>query len=184
MAFNVICEGKTYPVKRFPVGSPNNWTPELGLKRGGKEYAFAKDSFFQVEHSLYQTDTTCARVKRVWSQLKREKALRHTSQQRRVGKLVRERGDDGGHLISSAHGGSGQAINMVPMSSLVNRAGGAWYAMEKDAARYLSRCVSVHMVIEINYSDATTLRPSSFSVWLVCLNRDKTTNTYFYRIAN
>ena len=42
--------------------------------------------------------------------------------------------DDGGHLIGSQFGGSGDLDNLVAMSSKTNRAGGKWYSMEKKWA--------------------------------------------------
>ena len=42
--------------------------------------------------------------------------------------------DDGGHLIGSQFGGSGDLDNLVAMSSKTNRAGGKWYNMEKKWA--------------------------------------------------
>lgn len=42
--------------------------------------------------------------------------------------------DDGGHLIASQFGGSGDLDNLVAMSSNINRAGGKWYNMEKEWA--------------------------------------------------
>ena len=76
-------------------------------------------------------------------------------------------GDDGGHLIGSQFGGPGEQINVIPMSSSVNRSGGAWYNMETQWSNALNSNKTVtNIKIEINYN-GDSLRPTDFDVtWL------------------
>ena len=77
--------------------------------------------------------------------------------------------DDGGHLIGTQFGGTGDQINYVPMPVSVNRAGGNdnWYAMEQAWADYLSnRGTSTKikdLVITVNYSGGSK-KPTTFDV--------------------
>ncbi len=158
----------------YPVGQPtrrgrgqagSGWNPELGLARGSRAYAFKTNSLYKVGNCYYQTDNACARVKRVWGTLINRSAARHPAQSR-VGKLARNIGDDGGHLIASRFYGTGQPINLVPMNSRINQAGGAWYRMEQDIDYYLrlNRGIAVGIDIVIHYPDEVSLRPSAFTV--------------------
>lgn len=70
--------------------------------------------------------------------------------------------DDGGHLIASRFGGPGEAINLVPMSSTVNRTG-AWAKMEKEWDIILAQPGGTikDLNIEIVYNGT---RPNEFKV--------------------
>ncbi|KJE98196.1 hypothetical protein CAOG_08197 [Capsaspora owczarzaki ATCC 30864] len=144
--------------------SPSQWHRELGLKRGGKSYACHPNSAYIVENSYYVTDEA-GRVEYVFGlYVKNSKADRHLYQQSRVGKLA-GKGYHGGHLIRSANGGSGQAINMVPMAAAINATNGTWGRMEAELANDLSK-MSTPLAVEISisYPDSSSLVPASFSV--------------------
>jgi hypothetical protein len=185
MSTAVTYDGRTLPFKRFTTtkasGSCNS---ELGLKRGKNIYAFDRDTVYQLDDSLYQTDIYCARVKYAWCPLKLKTMPRGTYLQGRIGKLVNRHGDVGGHLQACSLGGSRAGINLIPQNEKVNGKGGAWYKMEDDARGHLRNGLSVELVVQLNYSNRTTLRPSSFSVWLVCFDHDKTSSTHYYYITN
>jgi len=75
--------------------------------------------------------------------------------------------DDGGHLIGTQFGGTGDQINYVPMPQSVNRSGGAWYRMEDAWADYLTEQGTNprirNLVITINYTGSSK-KPNSFIV--------------------
>lgn len=71
--------------------------------------------------------------------------------------------DDGGHLIGSQFGGSGDLDNLVPMSSKTNRSGGEWYTMEQIWAKEARNGHNVDVTIEIHY-DENSQRPTEFIV--------------------
>ena len=70
-------------------------------------------------------------------------------------------GDDGGHLIGSRFGGSGNLDNLVPMDSNLNR--GAWERMENEWSKAIKEGKKVEVDIKPIYED-DLLRPTSFSV--------------------
>ena len=152
------------PTKRGSGQAGSGWYPELGLVRGSRAYAFKINALYKVGNCYYQTDRACARVKYVWGVLINRSAARHPAQAR-VGKL----GfwfDEGGHLIASRFYGTGQAINLVPMNSKINRAGGAWHNMEQKIGEHLRNGIVVNINITIDYPDEVSLRPRAFTVIL------------------
>lgn len=89
--------------------------------------------------------------------------IRNTAAQRCVGGDDREDYDDGGHLIATRFGGSGELDNLVPMSQDINRRSGEWYDLEESWAEELSRGNEVNVQIYIEYSEGSN-RPSGFDV--------------------
>jgi hypothetical protein len=161
------------PIKIFPVGTKSKsgerpgigWSAELGLAKGSKKYAFLPGAKYHVgPNYTYITDPEISRVIQAFGVLKIEEVDRHKPQQTAVGKLARETGDQGGHLFGTRFGGSGQAINIVPMAAQTNQKGGAWYSMEETLAEYLADGHAVHVNIDISYMDDYPLRPCSFVV--------------------
>jgi filamentous hemagglutinin len=71
-------------------------------------------------------------------------------------------GDDGGHLIASSLGGSGDRINTVPQAATLNR--DDWRAMEREFAGYLKEGKSVTVKIDVGYPTSGGVRPDSFIV--------------------
>lgn len=149
----------TLPKKGEVRGS--GWSPELNLADG--TFAFQANTEYIVG-SKYVTDSKCPRVTRVSGVLKDVMADRNKQVQKNVGKLVRESGDQGGHLIASRFGGSGQGINLVPMATVINQKGGKWFNMEESFAKLVKSGETVSVDIQVFYENDVTLRPSSFQV--------------------
>lgn len=76
----------------------------------------------------YQTDAQ-ARVVSVEADLKLDPWDRNSYQQGKAAKCGIE-GDCGGHILAAMFGGSGERLNIVPMDSRLNGAGGDWYKLE------------------------------------------------------
>lgn len=121
-----------------------------------------------VDETGYQYITdTIGRVNSVdVDELVYQNAARNPYAQRTVGGADRLADDDGGHLIASMFNGSGDIDNLVPMHKSVNRAGGEWYAMEKEWQDALTdvppRKVTDIRIEPIYHNDS--LRPTSFKV--------------------
>ncbi|QIH76487.1 hypothetical protein GTN31_08945 [Macrococcoides canis] len=120
--------------------------------------------FITPEGYLYRTDEF-GRIKHVEAtELVLKKAKRKTYMQRVVGREFRKKDDDGGHLIASQFGGSGDLDNLVPMNSTLNRHG-EWRKLEADWAKALKAepPKKVQIKIEPVYS-GDSLRPDRFKV--------------------
>lgn len=93
------------------------------------------------------------------------KGKRNTNAQNRVGKPDRLDTDQGGHLIASEFGGSGNIDNLVAMDSNINMAGGKWRKMEQEWEKALKATPpkSVQVKIEPVYSGSSK-RPDKFIV--------------------
>ncbi|WP_368665663.1 DNA/RNA non-specific endonuclease [Macrococcus sp. DPC7161] len=105
--------------------------------------------FITPEGYLYRTDEF-GRIKHVEAtELVLKKAKRKAYMQRVVGREFRKKDDDGGHLIASQFGGSGDLDNLVPMNSKINRVNGKWYDMEKDWADALKETPPKKVQIKI-----------------------------------
>ncbi len=72
--------------------------------------------------------------------------------------------DDGGHLIASQFGGSGDLDNLVAMNSKVNRSGGEWYTMEQEWANAVKNNGSTVEVDIRPYYEGDSQRPAGFIV--------------------
>jgi len=71
--------------------------------------------------------------------------------------------DDGGHLIGTQFGGTGDQINYVPMPISVNRSPGDWYKMEMAWASKIDNGIAITDIeIIINYG--SDLKPTGFEV--------------------
>jgi hypothetical protein len=153
----------TFPVGRVAKKGEkrgSGWEKQLLLVRKAPQYL--PNSEYKVGHYTYITDLLYRRVCSVSGYLRSDKVDRHTSQQTAVGKLVYRTGDAGGHLIACQFSGSGHAINMVPMNSVVNTSG-AWGSMEREFAKHLRAGRLVRVMITMHYTGAS-LRPSGFVV--------------------
>lgn len=60
-------------------------------------------------------------------------------------------GDDAGHLIGNQFGGSSNMVNLVPMSSSLNRQGGAFANIEKKLSKHLKEGKNVDLEILLKY---------------------------------
>jgi filamentous hemagglutinin len=141
-------------VVQVPAGSKGNWDKTINGKLEPKT-AYVLDN-----GHAYVTDAV-GRVKTVEGQLIDLKMDRNGHQQGCVGKCG-EAGDEGGHLIASALGGSGDRINVVPQDKLLNR--GDWRAMERQFQDDLRDGKSVSVKIEVGYPSDGGPRPSNFLV--------------------
>ena len=69
--------------------------------------------------------------------------------------------DDGSHVIADSWGGKSVVMNIVPQNSAINQ-GGIWRISEDAGLKAARNGSRVERVIDINYSDNRSLRPSSF----------------------
>lgn len=74
--------------------------------------------------------------------------------------------DDAGHLIGNQFGGSSNMINLVPMSSSINRQGGAFAKIEQQLLRALkeNKDVEIEIIIKYPIKPNGTQRPEWFEV--------------------
>lgn len=112
----------------------------------------------------YETDRY-GRIESVSGTLIDDPAKRNAYAQRVAGGDDRLDTDDGGHLIGSQFGGSGNLDNLVPMASATNRSGGKWYTMEQEWAKALDDGKTVDVKIKVIYPENdSTKRPTEFVV--------------------
>ena len=116
----------------------------------------------------YKTDEK-GRIIEASGTLRLESAKRNPYAQSNVGGDDRIKGvDDGGHLIGSQFGGSGNIDNLVPMNSKINQnriGDGRWYKMEKEWADKLNESppVKVDVQIQVIY-EGDSQRPKEFII--------------------
>ncbi|MCB0077369.1 MAG: WXG100 family type VII secretion target [Anaerolineales bacterium] len=103
------------------------------------------------------------RITSVTGELRDVSHPRHEHYQRKVGNSAGLATDDGGHLIGSQFGGVSEGVNLVPMSRMLNQAGGGWYRMEQEWAAALKRGESVRVDIRPVYEGVSN-RPTRFEV--------------------
>lgn len=74
--------------------------------------------------------------------------------------------DDAGHLIGNQFGGSSNMINLVPMSSSINRQGGAFAKIEQQLSKALreNKDVEIEIVLKYPTKPNGTQRPEWFEV--------------------
>lgn len=147
----------------YTAGGRRRWTKVLNLGRNN-EPNWKASTTYRVDDCKYVTDDS-KRVVKVFATLLLLTRDRHVSQQRRVGKLVNAYGDDGGHLVACTLGGTGEAINMVPMSRVLNQ--GRWKRMENWWKRLLKVGRLVDISIDITYPGISR-RPCKFKVLTRC----------------
>jgi len=86
---------------------------------------------------------------------------RNKYQQGKVGKSGNT-GDQGGHLIASALGGTGDKINLVPKNGLLNNS--EWKKMENSLKKEVEAGKSVSVKIDVGYPVGGGVRPNEFRV--------------------
>ncbi|KAI95293.1 FhaB [Rhodomicrobium udaipurense JA643] len=133
-------------------GTKGNWSAELANPKPNTVYKIDGDK-------IYHTDDL-GRVKDVDVDLSLIKRDRNTKAQSAVGHSG-EPGDQGGHLVASSLGGSGDKINLVPQNGNLNT--GAWKRMEDRWREALQDGKPVHVKIE-NVYDGSSIRPESFNI--------------------
>lgn len=131
---------------------------KIGRKKALKPNVTYKN---ELGHA-YSTDNI-GRIETAETDLQLVKGRRNGYAQRQVGGDDRLPTDDGGHVIASMFGGSGDIDNLVAQARSVNRSGGDWYKMEQGWAKALKDGGSVSVKIKINY-EGDSLRPSDFEV--------------------
>jgi len=114
---------------------------------------------YDINGYLYKTDEL-GRVINVRGKLELGDGTRNKYQQIKTGKKGIQ-DDEGGHLIGDRFGGPGEAINLVPQNSNLNR--GAWKKMENEWEDALNQDKDVIINIKTNY-DRDSVRPDSFTV--------------------
>lgn len=149
------------------VGITNGNTASSHFNEDG---SLAENVNYEASGYYYQTDeqgriTSCA------GDLRLEQGIRNETAQRAAGGQDREAYDDGGHLIATRFGGSGELDNLVPMSQDINRRGGEWYDLEESWADELSRGNEVNVQIYIEYDEGSN-RSSGFDVLYTVTNSE------------
>lgn len=82
-----------------------------------------------------------------------EQGVRDVSAQLKAGGEFRRDTDDGGHLIGSRFGGSGELDNLIAQNRFINRS--VYKTLENTWADELERGNDVHVEIEPYYQDNT-----------------------------
>lgn len=126
---------------------------------------------YEADGYYYQTDEY-GRIESCAGNLRLEKGVRNTQAQREVGGEDRAEYDDGGHLIATRFGGSGELDNLVPMSQDINRRGGEWYELEDTWANELEKGNEVNVQIYMEYSDDESKRPEGFDVMYTVTDKE------------
>jgi predicted ribonuclease toxin of YeeF-YezG toxin-antitoxin module len=112
------------------------------------------------EGYVFKTDKL-GRINNVDAELTAKNAKRNSYAQRKVGGEDREANDQGGHLIASIFGGSGNIDNLVPMNQNLNQ--GEWKKMENKWAKALEDNQKVQVKIKPKYK-GDSQRPNKFEV--------------------
>lgn len=148
---------KVRGIKRYDYGNHYKIN-ENGLK------TLRENARYVVKDNYHYLTDKLGRIKSVdIKELKLEAGSRNTYAQRMVGGADRLLSDDGGHLIASQFGGSGELDNLVAMSKKLNRAGGKWYNMEQTWVKALREGKKISVNITGKYSGSSE-RPSEFIV--------------------
>lgn len=126
---------------------------------------------YEANGYYYQTDEH-GRIESCAGDLRLEKGTRNNVAQRTVGGEDREAYDDGGHLIASRFGGSGELDNLVPQMQDINRRGGEWYDLEESWADELSKGNEVNVQIYMEYDDDDSKRPTGFDVMYTVTDKE------------
>ena len=129
---------------------------------------------YDVNGYHYETDEQ-GRISCCSGVIKIEQAERNPSAQREVGSEVRgkdENGralDDGGHLVASRFGGSGEKDNIVAMDRTLNRSD--YRIMENEWAKLTKEGNTVDIEIYCRYKDNTN-RPDKIDVFYTVTNKE------------
>lgn len=129
---------------------------------------------YDVNGYHYETDEH-GRISCCSGTIRNEQAERNQSAQKEVGGEVRgkdEKGralDDGGHLIASRFGGSGEKDNLVAMDRTLNRSD--YRIMENEWAKLTKEGNTVDVEIYCHYKDNTS-RPDKIDVIYTVTNKN------------
>lgn len=94
-----------------------------------------------------------------------------------IGKGYEKETDDRGHIIGDQFNGAGGVGNLVPQDSILNRAGGDYWNLEKQLAKEVSVGKDVFMRVDLDYP-GNSYRPDSFLV-SYSINGEEFTTTFF-----
>ena len=152
------------PVHKEDSGTAGHWNDRLMAPEPSSVY-LVDDRY------LYATDAA-GRVTHAegwlgWLPSKENDEHRNNSAQREAGEPNRLPTDDGGHLVATALGGPGEAINLTAQSRSQNRAvtgSDNWRRMEETWRAMRAAGIQVHATIDVRHPDSTTRRPSSRAV--------------------
>ena len=122
--------------------------------------ALKPNTEYEVNGYKYKTDEL-GRIISCEGSLKLEKGERNEYDQIIVGREDKEKTDDGGHLIATIFGGSGDIDNLVPMDSNLNR--GVWRNLEKDWTEALKDGEEVKVKI-VPIFEGNSQRPAQFEI--------------------
>ncbi len=118
---------------------------------------------YELNGYRYTTDEH-GRIKTVEGELRKGDGVRDNHAQRTVGVDDGRLPDDqGGHVIGAQFDGYGGYENLTPMARDINQQGGEWARMEQNWARQIDAGTSVHVRIDLVYTDST-IRASSFNI--------------------
>lgn len=133
-----------------------------GTIGGVSGYKNLKDQIQSYSSCGYDYDIDeLGRPTHVSGKLRLEQGIRNKNAQLTAGGIDRLPTDDGGHLIATQFGGSGELDNLVPMSRNLNR--GKWEAMENSWAKALRNGGEVYVDIKPQYAGKSS-RPKSFRI--------------------
>ena len=124
--------------------------------------ALAPVTEYEVNGYKYQTDEL-GRIIYCEGTLRLEEGERNTYAQKVVGREDRETTDEGGHLVATIFGGSGDIDNLVPMDSNLNK--GEWKKLENTWKKALEADPpqEVHVTI-MPVFEGDSQRPTAFDV--------------------
>jgi len=97
------------------------------ITKVGRRKALKPNTEYEVNGYKYQTDEK-GRIIICEGTLKLEEGERNAYDQKIVGREDKKKTDDGGHLVATIFGGSGDIDNLVPMDSNLNK--GEWKKLE------------------------------------------------------
>ena len=113
-------------------------------------------------------------------QLRLEEGERNISAQRAAGGKFRRDSDDGGHLIGTRFGGSGEADNIVAEDRYINR--GSFKSLENSWAKELNEGKSVSVEVDPIYHGQST-RPDIITAKTEVIQNNKSEIDY-YSVTN
>jgi len=129
--------------------------------KSGRMTVLKSDITYATDSGHIYTTDSLGRIDSVEGKLTLADGTRNEYAQSVAGRVDRLPTDDGGHLIASRFGGSGDLDNLVPMDSNLNRS--AWKTMENEWATALQNGSEVNVSIDAIYEGASQ-RPSEFLI--------------------
>lgn len=110
-----------------------------------------------------------------------ERGVRNASAQLKAGGVFRHDADDGGHLIGSRFGGSGELDNLIAQNRFINRS--AYKTLENTWANKLEHGNDVHVEIEPYYQE-NTWRPHAIIGKYTITDQEGRKQEEFFSLTN